>query len=170
MAANGGLAMKRSSWIVIALILAIAVALVAVKSAGKPRLSDEDQIHALLVKGQTAIRHKDLKAAMSCVSTSYSDRNGFKYEVLRVQAIQAFQQEGSYDCLLENTAISLHRDTASVRATVAISLASGTSLQTVFSEPITIHLKKEQSRRWLILPVESWKIIGIDGLTVESAE
>ena len=170
MAANGGLAMKRSSWIVIALILAIAVALVVVKSAGKPQISDEDQIHALLVKGQTAIRHKDLKAAMSGISTSYSDRSGSKYEALRVQAIQAFQQEGNYECLLENTAISLDRDTASVRTTVTISLASGTSLHEVFSEPITIHLGKEQSRRWLILPVESWKIIGIDGLTVESAE
>ena len=170
MAANGGVAMKRSSWIVIALILAIAVALVALKAAGKPRLSDEDQIHALLVKGQTAIRHKDLKAAMSCVSTSYSDRSGSKYEALRVQAIQAFQQEGNYDCLLENTTISLDRDAASVQTTVTISLASGTSLHKVFSEPITIRLTKERSRRWLILPVESWKIIGIDGLTVESAE
>jgi hypothetical protein len=170
MAANGGLAMKRSSWLVIALILAIAVALAVFKAAGKPRLSDEDQIHALLVKGQTAIRHKDLKAAMSCVSTSYSDRSGSKYEALRVQAIQAFQQEGNYDCLLENTTISLDRDAASVQTTVTISLASGSSLHKVFSEPITIHLKKEQSRRWLILPVENWKIIGIDGLTVESAE
>jgi hypothetical protein len=170
MAANGGLAMKRSSWIVIALILAIAVALAVFKDASKLRLSDEDQIHALLVKGQTAIRHKDLKAAMSCVSTRYSDRSGSKYEALRVQAIQAFQQEGNYDCLLENTTISLDRDAASVQTTVTISLASGTSLHTVFSEPITIHLKKERSRRWLILPVESWKIIGIDGLTVESAE
>lgn len=155
--------MKKSSWLIIVLILGLSAGLLAVKSANRAPLSDADQIHMLLAKGQAAIEQKDLKDATACVSRSYRDPSGTKFEQLRVQMIQAFQQEGKYDVLIEGTSIRVTGDTALVKASVSIRLASKSSMHRLFSSPITIDLAKEKSKHWLVFPSQEWKITSIAG-------
>ena len=161
--------MKRSSWITVIVILTALAALAVSKLSHRTAPSDEDRIHALLVKGQTAIERKDLKAAMSCVSRDYQDANGLKYDALRIQAIQAFQQEGKYDVVLEDAAIALAGDKAEVTTTVTISLATQTTMSRILSSPLRIHLAREPARRWLVIAVKVWKITRIDGTSFEPA-
>ncbi len=161
--------MKKSSWVAIILIVVLCAGLVIVKSASRPAQTDVEQIHTLLVKGQTAVEKKDLKAAMSCISKNY--RVGeMKYDHIRVQAIQAFQQEGKYKVLLENPGITVSGDQATATPTVTVSMVSHGSLHRIFSQRVTIHLAKENSMHWLVIPSKNWKITGMEGIPVAGME
>ena len=159
--------MKKSSWIAVILILVVLAALSLSKASNQPEPTNEEQIHALLVKGETAIEQKDLKAAMSCVSRGYLDGSGGKYDALRIQAIQAFQQDEPYDVVLENTLVSVSGDEADVSASVTISLITQSGMHRVFSNPLRIHLAKESARQWLVFRAKSWKITRIDGAALD---
>lgn len=161
--------MKRSSWIAVILILVTIGAVGFSRSLTRRSPSDEEQIHALLVKGETSIEKKDLKAAMSCVSRSYSAGDAMKYDTLRMQAIQAFQQDGDYSVALENTRVSIAGNEADVSATVTISLVTQSGMHRVFSNLVSMHLTKEDVRRWIVLHSKVWKIVRMDGVSADIA-
>lgn len=161
--------MKKSSWLAVILIVVLCAGLVIMKSVGKPTPTDEEQIHALLVKGQTAVEKKDLKAAMACVSKNY--RTGeMRYDQLRMQAIQAFQQEGKYKVMLEDPNISISGDQASANPRVTLSMVSHGSLHQIFSQTINIGFAKEKTMHWLVVPSSQWRIISLDGMPMSYAE
>jgi CxxC motif-containing protein (DUF1111 family) len=162
--------MKKSSWFAVILIVVLCAGLMVAKSLGRPPLSDEDQIHSLLVKGQTAVEKKDLKSAMQCVSRNYKDPGGIKFEQLRVQAIQAFQQEGKYNVVLDRTSVKLEGEQATVHSTVTLGMVSHGSMHPLFSRPITIHVAKESSMHWLFIPAKSWRITSIEGAPIDAGE
>lgn len=162
--------MKRSSWFTIILIAVLCAGLIIARSAGKPPLTDEEQIHSLLVKGQTAMEKKDLKSAMQCISRSYKDPGGVKFEQLRVQAIQAFRQEGKYDVILEATSVKLDGEQATVHATITVGMVSRGAMHPLFSRPITIGVAKERSMHWLFIPAKSWKITSIEGAPIDMGD
>jgi hypothetical protein len=170
MAAYGGTPVKKSSWFAVILIVVLCTGLFIAKSVGRPPLTDEEQIQALLVKGQTAVEKKDLKSAMQCVSRKYREPGGMKFEQLRVQAIQAFQQEGKYDVLLEGTSVKLGGEQATVHSTVSLGMVSHGTMHPLFSRPITIRLAKESSMHWLFIPAKSWRITSIEGAPIDMGD
>lgn len=162
--------MKKSSWLIIIVIVALSVGLLVLRASSKPALTDQEQVHALVVKGETAIEQKDLKSAMSCVSKKYKDPSGTNFEQLRAQAIQAFQQEGKYDVVMENTVITVDGETASARATVTIGLVTKGAIRRLFSNDITIRLAREKSTHWVVIPVKAWAITSIEGAAFDMGE
>ena len=162
--------MRKSSWVILAVMCILAAALVYLRIAGRPQPSDEDQIHALLAKGASAIEHKEVRSALSCISRDYSDSAGLNFEKLRFHVIEAFRVEEQYDVLLENTSIRLQGDAAFVEAQASVALVFGTKSDMIFSNPISISLREERTKRWLIIPTTSWKITSIDGIPGELTE
>ncbi len=154
---------KTSVWAIVAVIAAVAI-LAVLRYGARPVLSDEEQIHVLLAKGQTAFERKDMKAAMSCVSRTYKDPSGTNVDHLRVQIIQAFQQDEKYDVVLENTKVSVNADVAEVITNVTVGAVSQGRMHQLFSAPMTIRLVKEKSMHWLVFPVMEWKAISMEGM------
>lgn len=163
--------MRRSSWAVLGMICALAGVLICLRTAGRTQLSEEDQVHSLVAKGQTAIERKDLRGALSRVSRDYSDPAGFNFETLRLQAIQAFRTDDSYKVVLENTSIRVQGDDALVEADVSVAVISDNKkMHWVFTGPMNISLRNEKSKRWVVVPVKTWKVISIGGLPNEFTE
>lgn len=162
--------MRRSSWVVVGVIVALVAALAYARMAGRPELSDEEQIQALLTKGRLAIERKNLKDALSCISPSYSDSAGMKYDALRLQAASAFQERGQYEALLENTALDVKDRRAHVEVDVTLTLVSGGQRNRLYSGRMGLSLEKEASKRWLVIPVQTWKVTEISGLAGVTGE
>ena len=162
--------MRRSSWVVGGLIILLAAALFYARTAARPNLTDEEQIHTLLANGQSAIERKDLRDALSCVSRSYSDSAGLKFDALRLQGARAFQEEGRFDISLENTSVKVRDDKAEVETEVALDLTSVGNRSEVFAGHISLLLRKEESKRWGLIPARAWKVTRINGLTAELGE
>lgn len=162
--------MRKSSWMVAGLICVLAAVLICVKTSGRPQPSEEEQIHTLLAKGQSAIERKDLRDALSCVSREYSDSAGFTFETLRLQGAQAFREQGKYDVVLDDTSIEIRGETAQVEAQATVLLIFGRDVHQVFSGPLSISLRKEKSKRWLVFPADAWKVIRMDGIPGEFQE
>jgi len=156
--------MRKSSWLVVGIICALAAALVYLQLSGWQRPSDEDQIQMLMAKGQSAIERKDLNGMMSCVSKDYSD-SVFTYNTLRLQALEAARAEGRYDVLLKHTSVEVQGDTAvaSTRVTVALVSDHG-GMHDLLDSRITLRFKKERGKRFLVIPTRTWKVTSISGL------
>lgn len=162
--------MRRSSWVVVGLIVVLAAALLYARMAGRTDLTDEDQIQALLAKGQSAIENKDLKGALSCISRDYSDRAGLKFDTLRLQAAQAFQERGRYDVTLENASMAVDGDKAEVEVGVTLDLTTQGKRNRVYAGRMGLSLRKEEGKHWLVIPVQKWKVTEIGGLTAITGE
>lgn len=162
--------MRRSSWVVLGLIALLAAVMVYARVAGRPELTDEEQIQAVLVKGQSAVERKDLKSVLSCISRSYSDSAGLKFDTLRLQGARAFQERGVYDVSLENVSMAVNGDRADGAVDVTLDLASGGSRHRVYSGRMGLSLRKEESRHWLVIPVREWKVTEINGLSAVTGE
>ena len=158
--------MKKSMWAILCIVLAMAVAGIYFKIVNRSQLSDEECIYALLAKGKSAIEHKYLKSALSCVSKDYSDSAGYTFDSLRALALEAFSEEGKYIIKAEKASVKVDGDAACADTRVFITLRSDDGgTHTIFSGPMSISLKKEKSKRRLIIPTRSWKVTGISGLT-----
>jgi len=163
--------MKRSSWAIVGIICALAAALVYFHASGRPKPLGEEHIQMLLAKGQSAIERKDLKGVMSCISKDYSDSAGFTFDILRAQALEVIGTEGQYDVLLEHTSVEAHRNTAIANTQVTVYLVlDHHRMHQFFNGPITLHLRKEKSKRFLVIPTRIWKVARIDGLPYALSE
>lgn len=161
--------MRRSSWAVVGLIVLLTLALVYARMAGRPGLSDDEQIQALLTKGQSGVERKDLRDALSCVSRSYSDPAGLKFETLRLQVAQGFQERGRYNVTLENVKLAVEGDRARAEVDVTLDLLSNGKGNRVYAGRLDLSLRKEASRHWLVIPSQAWKVTEISGLSAALA-
>lgn len=157
--------MRKSSWVVLALVVVLAAGAVYLRASSRPKLSEEEQVQTFLSDGQEAIERKDLRGIMSCVSTEYSDAVGMTYDAIRLQAVEAIRTEGTYNVLLENPSIRIDGESAVIETRPTIYLVTGNGSQhRVFSQTLTLYLEKEDVKRFLVLPTKAWKVVRVDGL------
>ncbi len=155
--------MRKSSWIALGIILAIAAAL-GYGKLSEPPPPDADQIRDLLARGEAAIEARNVNAAMSCVSGDYRDSTGLSRDALRLQVARAFRQVEGYDLSVMADGINPEGGRAEVTVRVILSAVENGTASQVFSGPVTISLRKEQARRYLVLPTRAWKVVGMAGL------
>jgi len=155
--------MRKSSWAALGLIFVL-VGVVAYLKFWLQAPSDEEQIRALLARGEAAIERRDLRDAFACVSRDYSDPAGFTYATLRLQAMRMFYEADGYDVAVEILGIQVDGDTAEVNADVSVTALIEDESHAAFAGPLTIELKKEDAKRCLIIPTRVWKITSISVL------
>ena len=142
----------------------LAIALLFLLISGRPGMSDEDQIHALLANCESSVERKDLKGMLSCISIKYSDPSGNDYNSIRLLALQASRYDGKYDIVLQGTIIDIHGNTAKVNTQVYVSLLEDNTMQPIFSDAVDLSLSKETSKHWLVFTRKKWKITKISHL------
>jgi hypothetical protein len=157
--------MKRTSWIsLIAVCLAAAAILLLHLNAGS--FSDENKIHQLLKNAETAAEGRNLGLAFSLISPDYHDSAGLRADGIKMQIVRALRSTEHYDILIDKAALKINGDTAHVDTRVTISRISRTaSLEEYFSGGVGLNLKKENARKWLVIPVKVWKITSIEGVS-----
>ena len=155
--------MKRSWWLILSVVAALAGTFLYVNSSDQPQ-SDEEQIRALLAVGESSIERRSVRDAMACVSEDYSDESGFNRDALRLQLIQALRTAERYDVSLQTESLAVSRDSAEVETVVALHAYQEGRMSMVFHGPVRIMLKKEPARRYLVLASSAWKVVRITGL------
>lgn len=160
--------MRKVLMVLAVVILIFAAVLIYSVISEKQRPSDEVQIRELLVKGESALEHKTLRSAMSCVSKDYTDDASMTYDELRAELQTYFLQQGTYDIQLSNTSIRPIKSLAKVTADVSVSLVYGNQKDKLYSSPLDIVLIKEKARRWLVMPTKVWKVTSVAGMPQES--
>lgn len=155
--------MKKSSWIVLAAVVALA-AVLGYNKLFAPPLSDREQIRALLASGEAAIEGRNMSAAMACVSKGYEDESGLNRDALRLQVIEAFRNIDGYDLTVTTEEMRIDGKEAQARILVILAAVEDGERHEVFSGPITVRLREEPSRRYLVLPSKAWRVTGMTGL------
>lgn len=147
-------------------ILGIVVAIVgagyiaANRGLNKP---DDILIRELMHRGETAVERKDLKMAMSCISTDFRNSAGGNYDGLRLFVAQAFRSEMSYSVQLDAPDITINGNSAKAVTKVSLYNTVSQPYSSIFSGSITLILQKETQKRYWVFPVKEWKIISFSG-------
>lgn len=157
--------MKKSSWIILIIVLVLFGVLIYQGTSNHSNLSDEEQISALLSDGRSAVEQKSLRRALTYISDDYTDSSGLSADAVRAMLIRAFRDNAKYSVVLADTNIQIKDENALVSFTATVyANYNPTDAMEVFSGPIQLQLRKEKSRKWFIIPVSNWRITGASGL------
>jgi len=149
--------MRKSSWVILIVIAVLTIVLVVMNISSPPKLTGEEEIHVLLDNAGLAVEHKNIRAALSCVSDDYQDLAGNDYDQLRVLTIRALRSADRYHVTLDANSIHIDGKQANVELQVSVAVADlGGGEHAVFSGPMVLTLKKKPARSWLIIPTEKW--------------
>ncbi len=161
--------MKKSSWIVLATIVILG-GLLAYQKLSAPLPPDDEQISALLTAGEAAVESRSVRRALSCISRDYSDPTGLNSDALRLQVIEAFRAADAYDVTMQTAEMRIAGDTADVQTLVTVAAVKDGDRHEVFEGQITIKLKKEPAKRYLVFPTKTWRVVGMAGLPLGPLE
>jgi hypothetical protein len=161
--------MRKSSWVILGIIVVLCGLAIYLKVASLPRLSDEEQIHILLNDAQSAVERRDIDGVMGCIARDYKDGAGNNFYDIRRLAFEAFRgyhNSEKFVLSLENTEISVDGNHAVVQFDISLGMLDQSSGSTsdVFSKSMRLELRKEARRHWLVFPVDEWKITSISNV------
>lgn len=160
--------MKNTSKLILGIVLVLAAVLIYINVSSRQRYSEEDKIHLMLNQMETAVERKDIGDVFSHISRDYSDSTGYKYDTLRMLALNAFRTNADYNLVLERPEIAVTGDKTKVGLNVSInSSLEDQEMREIFSGPLEIFMRKEKSHKWLFIPVSIWRIDSIDGLPTD---
>jgi hypothetical protein len=154
--------MTKTRYILIALIIVLwgVGYIVAHKDQGP----DAQQVTATVYRGRDAIQEKDLSKAMSCVSPAYHDGADYDFDRIRMLGVELFRAEAKYEVKMDQPKVKINGDRADVVTNITINYGHGDTTAMIPSRELTLHLRKEPTRKFLIYHVPEWKITAIDGI------
>src|SRR5262249_10286109 len=147
-------------------VLAVLLALVTIAAlywaslAQRPKGSDLEQLHMVMVQGERALEERHISEAMAFVSNEYHDSQGRRRATLGALVGRQLREAQTLD--INVPARMLHIDVvpggnrATVRAHVDVHAAS--RFETVFNQgaDVTLEFVKEPVRYYLLFPGEEW--------------
>ncbi|MHB1457173.1 MAG: Cif family virulence factor [Armatimonadota bacterium] len=156
--------MKKTSWVILAVIIALILFLIYQNVSKNNALSGELQISMLANDAKSAVEQKDVRRTMSYISDAYSDSNGMSRASLRAMVIRAYKDFDRYSIVFNKADITVTGDTAKVELDVRVSARNQYQYIEVFSGPVTLFLQKVPARQWLIFSTSKWLVSGTSGL------
>ncbi|MDQ2686805.1 MAG: nuclear transport factor 2 family protein [Armatimonadota bacterium] len=155
--------MQRSSKIALglaALLLAILVMFFVLRQPPPP---DQDQIIAQLEIARAAGEQNSAGGVLSIVSPDFSTPSGVLHnkQQLGFYLYQQMKDGGRARVTLSPPSVVVQGDTATSACQITVrSLDSG---QVQFDKPVTLTWRKEDGRRFFVVPTKVWRIVGIQG-------
>jgi len=162
--------MKRSTWLAILGATAMAVALLVMwRVAATPSPPEEQVVRTRLEEIRLAVERRDLNTLMDAISNDF-DAFGYSPERLRIEIASAFRRGIRPHIRYTTPVINI----IGKEATVNMRVEAWWEEQGLVSrhEPtdIQVKLRKEPARRWLVLPTEKWRVIDVEGISIDGLE
>lgn len=157
---------KRLSVLVIGLLTLGALYAAARKSA-QPVGPDKGQIRAALAEAIDALNQGRVSTAMNVVSPDYKDSTGFSRDRLWLLARRAADNRADWSASLGRVKSQVEGDTAGVDITLRVAVADHNQLR---DYPISLTMKREDTRVWLVIPTRQWHIVASTGLPEDMLE
>lgn len=162
--------MKRSTWIAISSAMVLIVALLVMwRIAATPVPPEEKIIYRRLEEIRLAIEGRDLKTLMDAISSDF-DAFGYSPERLRIEIASAFRRGIQPHIRYSNPVINI----IGKEATVSMHVEAWWEEQGLVSRheptPIQVKLRKEPARKWLVFPTEKWRVVDVEGISIDGLE
>lgn len=162
--------MKRSTKFALAgALLLAAVLMVLWRVAAVPEVPEEQRISERLEEIRLAIEQRDLKTIMDAISKDF-DAFGYSPERLRIEIASAFRRGIQPHIRYSNPVINI----IGKEATVSMHVEAWWEEQGLVSRheptPIQVKLRKEPARKWLVFPTEKWRVVDVEGISIDGLE
>ncbi|MCS7309660.1 MAG: hypothetical protein RMM06_02180 [Armatimonadota bacterium] len=162
--------MKRSTWIAIwgATVL-LAILLVMWRVAATPTLPEEQVVRDRIEEIRQAIEERKLNALMDSIS---SDFNAFGYsrDRLRIEIASAFRRGIQPSLRYTPPVINIIGKEATVNTRVEVWWEEQGLVSRHEPTDIQIRMRKEPARKWLVFPTEKWRVVEVEGMSVDGLE
>lgn len=152
--------MQSSSKRALGLVVVLVLVLVGYLALRQPPVPDQDQIAAQLEAARAAAEAHDSGGVMKIIS---ADFKGPEYisntDSLHFALGRALNQSGRIRVTFSPPSVVVQGDTATSACVWTVRDKTG---QTLFNQPITLHWRREDGHRLLVLPARVWRVIGTD--------
>lgn len=156
--------MRKTSWLILIIIVLLSVSLIYQNSIKNQSTSNEEQISEMIQGGKSAIERKDYRRTMSYISNNYSESNETSLESLRSMIIRAYKEPYKYSIVINDSDIKANGKFADATLDIEVYSTKGQENHMVYDDKITLRLENETARRWLVFPVNKWRVVGASGL------
>ncbi|MDO8586778.1 MAG: hypothetical protein Q7T82_07015 [Armatimonadota bacterium] len=154
--------MNRNRALMLLVIVAVAAGVYYQISLNQETGSAEQQIAAVIQRAESGVERGDARMAMSVVSRDYKDDMGTTYSLLRIRATDALNSNAQPDVTLANSRFSITGDHGTLQTHVRV--GDRRTEETLFDHDLTIHLRKEKLRKYLIFRTREWRVVSVQGL------
>ena len=145
--------MRTRNIIIGAVVLALAGGLTYWRLS-RPRLSPEEQIRALIVRGEKAIERKDVGDIMGCVSADYHDSVGQTNLDIRRVAIGLARSRSEVEVDLRELRLEVHGSEGVVRAVVHVYLTGEENREAYGA--VELRVRRERGD-WRVVSSDGWQ-------------
>ena len=155
--------MKPSSKRILGIVAALAVALAVLILLRLPGPSDQDQILAQLESARAAGERHNVGGIMKIISADYHGSTSFDSNVDELHFFLAKMVGRGGEAVqvsLTAPSVRVHGDTADSTSQVTVRPSGGGP--PLYNAPVTMHWKREDGTRWLVLPAKVWRVVGAD--------
>jgi hypothetical protein len=133
-----------------------------------PQGTDAQQIVAQIQRAQRAAEMLSASGLMRVVSADYKDENGITRPVLGYQTRDRLREAQSLEATISMARLQIQVDPARKEATSVVPLelritGKQGGVQTLTMTP-TVNWRKEPTRRFLLFPVEEWRVVRVAGM------
>ena len=160
--------MKKRSWFALAaaLLLFLTGGLLILGQRPQPR--PETLITEALRQAEEAAKKRNTAGVMQIVSEKYKDSSNQSKEKLRTQLTRAYllARGVEFDVQVQPPKITFSTnkpDEALVMTTITV-INTGTRDELWGGVPLTLVMRREPERRWLLFPQDRWRIISVVNL------
>jgi ketosteroid isomerase-like protein len=129
----------------------------------------ETLIRATLEEAAEAARRRDVSGVMATVSGDYKDSN-FNKDRLRLVLARAMRDAAAsgirYDITMAVRHIALTKEKPDTATVIAVVSVYNTASRDIIwgGQPITLVMRRETARRWLVFPEDRWRIASVVNL------
>lgn len=162
--------MKRSTKFALAgALLLAAVLMVLWRVAAVPEVPEEQRISERLEEIRLAIEQRDLKTIMDAISKDF-DAFGYSPERLRIEIASAFRRGIQPSVRYNAPVIRVSGKQATVDMRVEVWWEDMGTVSHHEPTDIRLTMRKEPARKWLVFPTEKWRVVDVEGISIDGLE
>ena len=153
--------MKQSSKNILIVVALLTFMLIGYFVLHQPQPPDQAQIVSQIEALRLAGQARSVGGIMSLVSADYQDGNGFNPVSLRFFLNREARGEGPVQVATSIPTVTIHGDTAV--SVTHVTVATQPDNQTVFDRDVTLYWKREEGKKYFVVPTPVWRIVKADG-------
>jgi hypothetical protein len=162
--------MRRLTWFA---IFGAAVLLSALfilwRVAQTPTVPEQRQVQERLEELRLALEARDLNTVMDAVSSEFN-AFGYSRDRLRLEIASAFRRGVQPQVRYTPPVINVIGKEATVDTRVEVWWEDLGFTSRHEPTEIRLYLRKEPARKWFFVPTEKWRVVGVEGVSVDGLE
>jgi hypothetical protein len=133
-----------------------------------PQGTDQQQIVAQIQRGERAAEERSIGALMRVVSPDYKDDIGLTRPALRYQAGGQLREAEQVEVTIPSNQLQIRVEPGGQEATssapVEVRITDRKGGTRTMTPNLTLRWRKERVRRYLLFPVEEWRVVRAEGV------